>query len=410
MNSWKAHSGVGWWRTSSAWCASAGEHDQVLYPALPQGAQDCVPLDREAGAVLLRHAAGVGIAPRVVGRTGGGYRERDARHHDLPHRGRPGHRVDQPAALGEAEHGLAGSVRRGVGAPVLSRVEDEDLEQRAPAELAVEAPGLLAGRPDRKVVDEGAAPRLHEGLGGPGEVVTDLVVVPDRVHRRATEVGLQRRILAIVSMLGPEVGQASRHEIVAGDVRGLAAHVIGVDGVAHEEEEIGGHLGERVEDRVPVAGLAAVPAAAEIAAPGEAHRSRVGRRGRGHELAGGFGRVLGRGVAVAGGRFERLEQELAGQVAARLHPDVAPGAGGAPALGGRAAPDRLVAHRDLAPGDAAHPYHRGSVGHLAHRDQQTRLRRRGGRDDRRGQAQGETERNRRAAHAPRSRSAQTIGS
>ena len=346
-----------------------GEHHQVLHAALAQGPQDAVTLDREAGAVLLRHAPGAGIAPGVVGGAAGGHRERHGRDHDLPHRGRLGHRVHQPATLSGAEHGLARPVDRGIGAAVLPRVDDEDLEQRTPAELAIEAAGLLARRPDREVVDEGAPPRLHQGLGGSGEVVADLVVVPDRVHRRAAEVCLHRRILAVVAMLGPEVGQAPRHEVVTGHVLRLAAHVVGVDGVAHEEKEIGGCLRESAEDRVSDAGLAAVPAAAEIAAPGEAHRPRVGRRRGGHELAGGLGRVLGRGVAVARARFERLEQELAGQVAARLHPDLAAGAGGRLARCARRAAEGLVAHADLAPGDAAHPHHRGGVGHLAHRDQ-----------------------------------------
>jgi len=190
-------------------------------------------------------------------------------------------------------------------------------------------------------------------------------------------------------MLGPEVGQPPRHEVVAGHVLRLTAHVVGVDRVADEQEEVGGGLGEGPEDRVPVAGLAAVPTGAEIAAPGEAHRPGVGRRGCGHELAGDLGRVLGRGVAIAGGRLERLEQELAGQVAARLHPDVPAGARG-PGLGGRRAPEGLIAHGDLAPADPAHPHHRAGVGHLAHRDQQVRLRG-GGRDESRGQEERETQ-------------------
>jgi hypothetical protein len=76
-------------------------------------------------------------------------------------------------------------------------------------------------------------------------------------------------------MLGPEVGEASREEVVAGLVGHPAAHVVGVDGVADEQEEIGGYPRKDAEDRVPLARLAAMTAAAQIAAPGEAHRLRV---------------------------------------------------------------------------------------------------------------------------------------
>jgi hypothetical protein len=106
------------------------------------------------------------------------------------------------------------------------------------------------------------------------------MVVPDGVHRRGAEELLHHAVGAIVAMLAVKLLERGRHVIRAADVRAHAARLIGVHGVTDEEEEIGATAAHGPEDAIAVLDIAAVPVAAEIAAPHEPHR-RVRVRGRG---------------------------------------------------------------------------------------------------------------------------------
>src|SRR5439155_18579334 len=194
----------------------------------------------------------------------------------------------------------------------------------APAELAVEPRGVVMGRPDREVIEERLAADLRQLLARTGEVVAHLVVVPDGIDRERAEVRLHGRVLAIVAVLGPVLRQRARHEVVTRHAVGAATGVVPVDGIADEEEEVHPVAGERPEDGIPLADVAALGATPEVAAPDEADRSGGGRRRRRDELPLDLAPGLAHRVAVARGRGQGHEWELAREVAGERHLDLGP--------------------------------------------------------------------------------------
>ena len=115
-------------------------------------------------------------------------------------------------------------------------------------------------------------------------------------------------------MPGAILGQRGGHEIGARDHAGAVARHVGVDRVAHEEEEVHRLARHRAEDPVAAVDEPTEAAAAEIAAPQERHaRGLGGRRGRG-ELALDALAPLAHGVPVARRRAQPLERHAHDQI------------------------------------------------------------------------------------------------
>ena len=293
-----------------------GDEDDVLDRAIAQCPQDQIALDGEAGWVLLGDAEDARVGPGVVrGRSARRHRERNARDDHLPGGRRRGHAVEQPPPLHAAQHGLVGSVGVAIRAAILSRVQDEHVEQSAPAEVTVEASGLLGGPRDRPVIEKGLPSHRHQRLAGAREIVADLVIVPDREHRGGGVEHGRGLILAVVPVLVVEPGERRRDEVGAGHHVGPAAAVVGIHGVADEEEEVRLGSGHRAEDLVTALHRTAEPHAPEVAAPYEADASRrIGRRRRDEFSVGGHAVAL-HAVGLARPRSETGERDLAGEVA-----------------------------------------------------------------------------------------------
>src|SRR5206468_531300 len=79
------------------------------------------------------------------------------------------------------------------------------------------------------------------------------VVVPDGVDRGGAQQRLQRRVLALVAVARAVLRERAGAELGARHHAGLVARNIGVDGIAHEQEEVGAAPEHRAED--PVAAL-----------------------------------------------------------------------------------------------------------------------------------------------------------
>ena len=140
--------------------------------------------------------------------------------------------------------------------------------------------------------------------------------------------------------------------------------------------------------------MAALGAAPEVAAPDEADRSGGGRRRRRDELPLDLAPALAHRVAVARGRGQGHEWELARQVAGERHLDLGP-------LLSPAAGDAVM-NTDRARRVAAHPEHGGGVGHLADGHQERGLC--GSRGRGQEQAENQDRARERLAHLPEVRS------
>jgi len=284
-----------------------GDEDQVADAPGAEVTEDGVALRHEARAVLGCHTEHVGVRPRVAPLgPPGRHRQRPAADDDLPRGGRRRHRVEQPLQLGGAQHRLGGAVRQAVVAAILPRVEDEHLEEPTPAHAAVQPRGIVPGG-DRPVIDERLAPDRHQGLRGAGKVVLHLVVVPDRVHRRAAQELLERDVLAVVPMTSAVLGQRRGAEGGAGRRVELARYV-GVRRVAHEEEELGPMACHDTEDAVVTTGRPAEATAAEIPTPQERHPGGLAGWRRRRELALHLFAVLRHAVAMPGPRGQSVER------------------------------------------------------------------------------------------------------
>jgi len=146
--------------------------------------------------------------------------------------------------------------------------------------------------------------------------------------------------------------------------------MIGIDRIAHEEEEVDGIARQDTEDRIAFGNVAACAAAAQVSAPGEADARGRSRRRRGDELAPRLVVVLADRVAVARGGLEGPQRELAGEVAGRRDLDLL--------LTLASSRNRRVPHDQPSPHLTARPDHRGRVGDVTYRDEEARLVRRGG--------------------------------
>jgi hypothetical protein len=162
--------------------------------------------------------------------------------------------------------------------------------------------------------------------------------------------------------------------------------MIGVDRIAHEEEEVDGIARQDAEDRVAVGDVAACAAAAQVSAPGEAHAAGRSWRRRGDELAPHLVVVLADRITVARGGFEGPQRELAGEVAGRRDLDLL--------LPLASARHRRVPHDQPSPHLTARPEHRGRVGDVTYRDEEARLVRRGGNRQEEEQDEGQARRHR----------------
>jgi hypothetical protein len=119
----------------------------------------------------------------------------------------------------------------------------------------------------RPVLEERLAADRHQRLGGAGEVVGHVMVVPGRVDRYAAQELLDARVLAVVAMARAVLRHGFRHEVSAGHDARPVAWQVGVDRVAVEEEEVRGPPCHHGKDAVSAVDEPAEAGAAEITAP-----------------------------------------------------------------------------------------------------------------------------------------------
>src|SRR5262249_57718188 len=156
---------------------------------------------------------------------------------------------------------------------VLPRVQDEHVEEPAPLEPTVQPSGLLRRPGDGPVIEERLPSHGHQRLAWAREVVSDLVIVPDRQNRSGGVERGRRRILAILTVFVVVAGERRRDKVGARDDVGAATTMIGIDRVADEEEEVRTRSCHPPKDLVAALQRAAELSTAEVAAPYETHAS-----------------------------------------------------------------------------------------------------------------------------------------
>src|ERR1041384_8277351 len=98
------------------------------------------------------------------------------------------------------------------------------------------------------------------------------MIVPDDIDRNVGEKLPQGLRTPLIAMTCTVVGQGRRQKISAWFVRRRRAHMVGVDRIADEQEEIELLGTHHIEDRVSGSATSTMLLATQIAAPGKGHR------------------------------------------------------------------------------------------------------------------------------------------